>query len=899
VGRRFPAGLFFSAALALLLAAGARASALEAVTADGRFVVRDDGRGELAVIAASDGRELRRIPLVDRQRRAGRVAWIIDLPRRQSLLVGFGDLPEAWELPYGERAEPVYDGLVHDYRMGEGIADRGPLPVRRIPLEAPMPRPTPDEREIHVSWPDPAMPGRRLVLNLDVRRLVAAAGSRPAPVPTVQRIDHVDVVAAASRVEESADAVPTPVSSIGRVELFREVATDLRGALRYEPGLSFESGSSRFGLGQVNIRGLEGNRVQMTVDGIRLPESYRVGSFSNASRNALGVGLLRNIEVVRGPASAIHGSDALAGVLAFTTIDPASYLRDGRTLGGEAFAAANEADGATSRGGALAMAAGDSRMLVAAERTDGHETSNRGDIDSLGASRTTPNPQHYRSESQLAKWTAGWPAGWRTVATAERFARDARTDVRSLNPQSSRTTSLTGDDHARRTRYSVEAIGYGVGPFARLSLTAYAQGSLTQQDTEEIRANVTATCLSTPGTVRCLREPRFRYDARERGLVAIGELEGRRWGLEHRMVVGAEVSRTRAAESRDGRQTNLVTGAVTNVVGGEALPTRDFPITDTDRLGLFVQDAVTAPGSSLAWIPGLRFDAFRLSPKADAVFAAGNPGRGVVGLEDRAISPKLGMLAPLTESLTLTGQLATGFRAPPAADLNIGLTSLPAGYAVVPNPDLKPETSRGAEAGLRWKRDDVEASVSAYHTRYRDLIVSRGALACPADPRCVPGATGTFQSQNVSSARIYGLEGQARWRFARGWTARAAFSAPRGDDLTRDLPLNSVDPARAVLGLGYDAARWGAAMHVTHAKSPSRVDRSTGLPFVPPAWTTVDLTAWFKPVPALEIAVGVFNAGDRKYWLWNDVRGLSATAGAFDRYTQPGRNAGISARYAF
>ncbi len=46
--------------------------------------------------------------------------------------------------------------------------------------------------------------------------------------------------------------------------------------------------------------------------------------------------------------------------------------------------------------------------------------------------------------------------------------------------------------------------------------------------------------------------------------------------------------------------------------------------------------------------------------------------------------------------------------------------------------------------------------------------------------------------------------------------------------------------------------------------------------------------------------MGLFNVTDRKYWLWGDVRGLTGvTAGAYDRYTQPGRNAGFSARYQF
>jgi hemoglobin/transferrin/lactoferrin receptor protein len=189
--------------------------------------------------------------------------------------------------------------------------------------------------------------------------------------------------------------------------------------------------------------------------------------------------------------------------------------------------------------------------------------------------------------------------------------------------------------------------------------------------------------------------------------------------------------------------------------------------------------------------------------------------------------------------------------------------------------------------------------VTAFYTRYSDLILSRAPLPCPSDPRCVPGATGTFQSQNVSSARIYGLEARVAWRFAPGWTARAALSIPRGDDLGKDVPLNSIDPPQVVAGVAFEAARWGAALHVTHTREQTRVDPGARLNFVPPAWTTVDLTAWMSPLPSLEISAGLFNVTDRKYWLWSDVRGLTNVTAGFDRYSQPGRNFGVNARWIF
>jgi hemoglobin/transferrin/lactoferrin receptor protein len=88
-------------------------------------------------------------------------------------------------------------------------------------------------------------------------------------------------------------------------------------------------------------------------------------------------------------------------------------------------------------------------------------------------------------------------------------------------------------------------------------------------------------------------------------------------------------------------------------------------------------------------------------------------------------------------------------------------------------------------------------------------------------------------------------------------------------------------------------------LHVTHAWEQTRVDPASGVRFVPPAWTTVDITAWVKVLPRLEIAAGLFNLTDEKYWLWSDVRGLTNLTVGFDRYTQPGRNYGVNARWAF
>ena len=76
-------------------------------------------------------------------------------------------------------------------------------------------------------------------------------------------------------------------------------------------------------------------------------------------------------------------------------------------------------------------------------------------------------------------------------------------------------------------------------------------------------------------------------------------------------------------------------------------------------------------------VPALRYDRFAMRPESDALYAGSNPGRTVVPLTDSALSPKLGALVPVSKETTLTFQLATGFRAPPYYDVNVGLSNLP------------------------------------------------------------------------------------------------------------------------------------------------------------------------------------------------------------------------------
>src|SRR3546814_3458082 len=95
------------------------------------------------------------------------------------------------------------------------------------------------------------------------------------------------------------------------------------------PGVEVVSEGNRFGTRGFSIRGLEGNRVRIVVDGVPLADAYSIGQFASAGRDLVDLEAVERVEIQRGPASTLYGSDALAGVVAFRTLDPEALLLRG------------------------------------------------------------------------------------------------------------------------------------------------------------------------------------------------------------------------------------------------------------------------------------------------------------------------------------------------------------------------------------------------------------------------------------------------------------------------------------------------------------------------------------------------------------------------------------------
>jgi hemoglobin/transferrin/lactoferrin receptor protein len=718
--------------------------------------------------------------------------------------------------------------------------------------------------------------------------LLGVVGATAPPVLLAEDLEQVTVTA--TRVSTPIDDAPATVSVISSETIEAQLAQDIKDLVRFEPGVAVRTSPPRFtaagastgrdGRSGFNIRGLEGNRVLILVDGIRMPDAYSFGAQSVGRGDYLDLDVVKSVEIVRGPASALYGSDGLAGSVSFITRDPEDLLRDGRSwsLGGRvAYASSDET---FSESLTAAGSTGRWQALLAYTRRDGQGQETGGDNAAANLDRTIANPEDNASNSILTKFVFAPNETHRLRLTLDHFDRDVSWNVLSAIAKppltSTSTLGLTAFDELERDRvtvdYLVEPSG---GAFSSIRTAVYYQDSSIRQVSNEDR-NTAADRT---------RDSTFE-NAVQGAMVEVTSA----WNLaslSHRFVYGADYSTT--------RERSLRNGTVPPV--GESFPTRAFPLTDYALAGVFLQDEITLLDGHLTLFPALRWDSFEIEPRRDPLFTAAVPATQ----NDSHLSPKLGVVARVGSHVSLFANAAGGFKAPAPYQVNNGFANPVSNYTSVSNPQLQPETSETFELGVRVQASRWSGSIAAFTGSYDGFIEQvqlRGSFT-PSDP-------GVFQFINLADVRIRGAEARGRVELIPGLTLTAAASYARGDSNSDGIetPLPSIEPLKLVAGLDWKPAggRFGAQLFTTFSdgKDASRAGVScTPSCFLAESFAIVDVVGWWKLSDQWTARAGVFNLTDEKYWWWSDIRGLPSTSTVTDAYSQPGRNvsASISMRF--
>ena len=691
-----------------------------------------------------------------------------------------------------------------------------------------------------------------------------------------------EVAVTSDKVEGTTYDSPSTISVHTEKDIDRQNIHSPSDLVRDEPGVSVGNQPARGGATNYVIRGIGENRVRVEVDGVKVPDfpGTNIGA-GTYTRDFIDFDTLKRVEIVRGPASALYGSAAIGGVVAYVTTDPGDYL----ALGNKNWFVSEKAGfDSTDRSffstSTTAWRSGRWEAMVLYTYRYGHEYTINGP--------KFANPQDQRTDSILAKNVYNSEHMGQFKLTAELMKKDVFTQVISeqvgfTTPAPGKYFDSRGYDTTDRPRFSLDWELPVALPFADDINTKVYWTRLERREVSDLYRHNTSPVATAPNR---FRHSDFLFDQSILGTEIRLSAKRNILGWDNHFTYGFAGDLTSSSRPRDRYETNLATNVPTSTVAGETFPNKNFPDTNTQNAGIYFQDIMQK--GALRVIPAVRFDYYHITPHPDGDFLRSNlAGFTISSQTETAVSPKLGLTYDLTENYRWFGQYARGFRAPPYDNANFGFRNTTSFYEILPNGNLKPETSDGFESGLRGRFNNGSTfQVSAFYNKYQNFI-DTVTLSSPPAP-----AFTQFQYQNIANVVIYGYEAKGDWRFRPNWALFGALAYAKGTNEVIGLPLNSVDPFTSLAGLRYINNGWTAEGRVRYVGAKDRVQDSTY--FKVPSYTLVDTFLSYEVSPRYTINFGIYNLFNASYFEPQAVAGVLASSTNLEYYRAAGRTAFIN-----
>ena len=563
-----------------------------------------------------------------------------------------------------------------------------------------------------------------------------------------------EVTVSATKTERDPLTTPGEVSVLTQEYFQQRQVQSLDDVLRYEPGVDSRIGPRNMGEGP-NIRGLQRARVLTLLDGVRL--NFQAG---HKGRIFIDMDQLKQVEVIRGPNSALYGSQALGGVVAMVTKDPSDYLAPDMRYG------IREKFGYQYANEELLSTTTLSVRLTKNVEFMASGTYRAGENIRLGGN--LPRLANSAQDTTAGLTKLVWkPTPYDEAKLSIQATRQAARIPFNTNSNTSRTRSISD----RANRQVTYRLGYThhnpANPYLNLRGFVY----LTTLDITEIQLSNQARDDITFDT--------FGYDLRNS--MNFGDPSSN----HHIVTFGSEFYRN--SQTGDGSRTTSSGG----LTGARVF----YPDADSNVFALYLQDEVTIM-NRLNLIPAVRWDHWKNSAPGQETQSVG------------VLNPKIGAVFQVTDSLFLEANYAHGFRQPTFAQLFISGTHA-AGSIFVPNPDLSPERSRNIDAGFRVKLPNVLSNDDRFIFKgayFRNQLRDYIALFRY-------GPNNIYRTyRNIGHALIQGWEAQFEWRALQNLTLHGNYSQARGTDETENNPLPDITPQRGVLGIDYVYQPWGLTL---------------------------------------------------------------------------------------
>lgn len=643
-----------------------------------------------------------------------------------------------------------------------------------------------------------------------------------------------DLVVTATRIEESWSDVPVPVEIVTSERL--EV---LNPATAAEP-LSELAGVSlsRAGLWEVTpiIRGLGANRVLVLIDGDRESNLWAGRApfvpFVDASN-------LEKIEVLKGPASVLYGSDAIGGVINVITAAPDYALNDFWTFNGSTSGAYSSMD--QGMAGQCQISGGgkgvDMRLSLSGRNSEDYRDGAGNDV----------------ANSQYKAWNVDFKGRY------------------YLNPDDDVTFSFGSNkigDQGVPQKMDADYSHFTMFDTYTYKL-AYHGKEFKWIDDLIAKVWLVDQERLYEGRIHSSSKPVYTLKDNSINTSAIGsswQLQ-KSLGESHCLVAGIELIR----EDSDGSETQVKNKEVKDITT-KILEFKPVPDSNREHLGLFIQDDMVL-GKGFSALFGIRYDFFEADAD-DSPFTTityDSSGTEIVkkvtevnkfeNQRDSAVTFNVGLLYKLSELINLTSTFASGFRAP---DIFERYSTRGGSYIILGDPELDAEYSYNVDVGVKIKGPGIRGSLNSFYNRVNNYIdlVNRGNTFAGMETR---------EYVNVSSAELYGFDGFLEFDVLDRLTLFGNVAYVLGRDKNSSERLNRIPPLNGLAGvrwrhdLGNDLDYWLELSGVFYATQshPAPGEKET------PGYVLFNIRSGvsfkYEKLPEMVFSVNIENLFDKEY----------------------------------
>ena len=656
------------------------------------------------------------------------------------------------------------------------------------------------------------------------------------------------------------------------------------------------------------MRGVEGNRVGISVDGVNLPDSEenslyaRYGNF-NSSRLAIDPELVQGIDIMRGSDSFNSGSGSLGGSVNYRTLGADDIVFPENNWGillKNSYASKNREWTHTAGVGYK-----DDKfdMALLYSYRDGQEMKSAGNGEDIkGWARGVPDPANHKNRSYLAKLSY-----FITPSHKVSLSFNAQRDNNFVD-EKSYGLSLWREVNDIGKRYNGN-VAYEYFP-ENNRFISYLKTEIDLQEIDIASENTKGISLPYRSFVE-LQDTHMKNKFKRFSMRVDSMPWESRFGT-HKFTARSSISQK---DFENENNHHYFSGESDAESIQHPVRTRSFSAQ--------LQDKVTWNEMFSSQL-GIRYDWDQLVPqdlKAMCRACSAKPASNTF----QSVSGSLGLDAQLNETWKVGYNVSTGYRVPTASEMYFSFNH-PAGNWF-PNPKLKAEQALNNSIHIQAEHRLGSYNLNLYHSRYKDFLTEQESVFEKINPYYFEDSrsgaafytTLAQQAVNIDRATVSGVELTTKTNLDQvvsfipeGWKFLANLGYSKGRLKGTEASMLSIQPIKVILGFGYEDPedRWGLNARATYlgakkAKDAQIIDYSSlrkevkTYPYLNGSATLFDVYGFYKVNKHVILRAGIYNILNRKYHTWDVLRGINqfSTTNAVDpqrkgleRFYAPGRN---------